>query len=221
MKVTVVIPTWNEAGCIESVISEIPRDVVDEIIVVDGHSTDGTAEIVKRIDGVTLLIQDGKGFGSAIAQGFKAAGGDAIVVLDGDGSHNPADIPKLVDKIDEGYDYVMAARYRPGSRSEDDTFVRYFGNMFFTFLVNVLYKTNISDSLYLFTCIRRTALSGIKLRSRGFEFCVELLVKAHKAGLKIAEVPSNERPRYSGASKVNAFRHGIVILFEILRARKY
>jgi glycosyltransferase involved in cell wall biosynthesis len=221
MKVTAVIPTWNEAGCIARMIGEIPRDVVSEIIVVDGHSPDGTADIVKKIDGVTLLMQEGKGFGAAIAQGFRAATGDAIIVLDGDGSHNPADIPKLVEKVAEGYDYVMAARYRPGSRSEDDTFVRYFGNMFFTFLVNVLYKTNVSDSLYLFTCIRRTALEKITLRSRGFEFCIELLVKAHKAGLKIAEVPSSERSRFSGASKVNAFRHGFVILLEILRARKY
>jgi len=221
MKVSVIIPTLNEAGCIERVINEIPKDVVDEILVVDGHSTDGTVDIVKKIDGVKLIMQRGKGFGSAFIQGIEKAKGDIVVLADGDGSHNPADIPKLVDKIKEGYDYVMAARYRPGSRSEDDTFIRYFGNMFFTFLTNVIHKTNVADSLYLFTAIRKEAFKNIELKSKGFEFCIEILVKAHKAGLKLAEVPSIERKRYSGLSKVNAFKHGLVILWEIFKARKY
>ena len=220
MKVSVVIPTLNEAECIERVINEIPKDVVDEIIIVDAHSPDGTAEIVRKM-GHKVIRQEGKGFGSAFVQGMEKAEGDIIVLLDGDGSHNPADIPKLVEGVIEGYDYVLAARYRPGSRSEDDTFIRFFGNMVLTFLTNLLHKVYVSDSLYLFTAIKKEAFRNIELKSKGFEFCTEILVKAHKAGLKIAEVPSIERKRYSGFSKVNAFKHGFIILWEIFRARKY
>ena len=220
MKVSVVIPTLNEAECIQKVINEIPLDVVDEIIIVDAHSPDGTAEIVRKM-GHKVIMQEGKGFGSAFVQGMEKAEGDIVVLLDGDGSHNPADIPKLVEGVKDGYDYVMAARYRPGSRSEDDTFIRFFGNMVLTFLTNLLHKVYVSDSLYLFTAIKKEAFRNIELKSKGFEFCTEILVKAHKAGLKIAEVPSIERKRYSGFSKVNAFKHGFIILWEIFRARKY
>lgn len=220
MKVSVVIPTLNEAGCIERVINEIPLSVVNEIIVVDANSPDGTAEIVSKM-GHKVILQEGKGFGSAFVQGMEKAEGDIVVLLDGDGSHDPADIPKLVEGVKEGYDYVMAARYRPGSRSEDDTFIRFFGNMVLTFLTNLLHKVYVSDSLYLFTAIRKEAFRNIELKSKGFEFCTEILVKAHKAGLKIAEVPSIERKRYSGFSKVNAFKHGFIILWEIFKARKY
>lgn len=221
MKVSVVIPTLNEAGCIEKVLAEIPRDIVNEIIVVDGHSIDGTADIIRKIPYVKLIMQNSKGFGSAFIQGAKEASGDIIVLADGDGSHNLSDIPKLVTKIQEGYDYVLAARYRPGSRSDDDTFIRYFGNMLFTFLINVMHKVYISDSLFLFTALRKESLDKLNLKSQGFEFCVEILVKAHKAGLNIAEIPSVERKRFSGFSKVNAFKHGITILFEIIKSLRY
>ena len=96
-------------------------------------------------------------------------------------------------------------------------FIRFIGNKLFTWLTNFIHHTNVSDSIYLFTAITRGGLNKLKLKSHGFEFCAEILIKAHRAGLKFTEVPTIERKRFSGKSKVNAFLHGLKILQMILR----
>ncbi len=218
MKVSLVIPTLNESSCIEKTLSEIPRGAVDEVIIVDGHSTDNTADIVRKL-GYGVIMQKTKGYGGAFSEGIEASTGDIVVLMDADGSHNPTDIPLLVEKIKEGYDYVLAVRYAPGSRSDDDTVIRHTGNMFFTFLVNLIHRTFISDALYLYTAIRKDKFHLIKPKSLGFEYCVEILIRAHKAGLRIAQVPSAERLRMGGKSKVNALLDGLRIMRVILFLR--
>lgn len=219
MKVSVIFPTRNEQGCIGRVLREVPREVVDEIIVIDGHSTDRTAEESKSElrPSDRFVMQKGKGYGGAFREAFDIATGDVIIMMDADGSHDPKDIPAIVDKVERGYEYVMASRYAPGGRSDDDTFIRWFGNRFFTWLTNVVHSTRVTDSLYLYTAITRDGLNKLNLHTDGFEFCTEILVKAHRAGLKFAEVPAIERARFAGKSKVNAFWHGLKILRMILR----
>lgn len=220
MKVSLVIPTRNEEGSIGRLLNGVPYEVVDEIIVVDGNSTDNTAREVRkklRPKKDKLILQKGQGYGGAFLEGFAEARGDVVVMMDGDGSHDPSDIPALIEKVRKGYEYVMASRYAPGGKSEDDTVVRWFGNRLFTWLTNIIHGTKVTDSLYLFTAITREGLKKLKLESTGFEFCTEILVKAHRAGLKFAEVPVVERARFTGASKVNALWHGFKILLMILR----
>lgn len=220
MKISLVIPTRNEAGAIGRVLKEIPLKKIHEIIVVDGHSTDGTAKEVKallRSGKDRFILQKKKGFGNALKQAFKEASGDVIVILNGDGSQNPKDIFKLTKKVEEGYDYIMASRYGNGASSDDDTIVRFIGNRTLTFLTNFLHKTNVSDSLYFYTAITRKGLNKLSLKSPGFEFCIEMLIKAHKAGLKFAEVPTHERARFAGISKVSAVSAGWKILKVILK----
>ena len=219
MKVSVIFPTRNEEGCIGRVLREVPREVVDEIIVIDGRSTDHTEEEAKVELRPTdkFVIQKGKGYGGAFREAFDIATGDVIIMMDADGSHDPKDIPAIVDKVERGYEYVMASRYAPGGRSDDDTFIRWFGNRFFTWLTNVVHSTRVTDSLYTYTAITRDGLNKLNLRTDGFEFCTEILVKAHRAGLKFAEVPAIERARFAGKSKVNAFWPGRKILRMILR----
>lgn len=219
MKVSVIFPTRNEEGCIGRVLREVPREIVDEIIVIDGHSTDRTAEEAKieLRPSDRFVIQKGKGYGGAFREAFDIASGDVIIMMDADGSHDPKDIPAIVDKVERGYEYVMASRYAPGGRSDDDTFIRWFGNRFFTWLTNAVHSTRVTDSLYLYTAITREGLNKLNLKTDGFEFCTEILVKAHRAGLKFAEVPAIERARFAGKSKVNAFWHGLKILRMILR----
>lgn len=218
MKVSLLIPTRNEEGCIGKVLREVPRDIVDEIVIVDGQSTDKTVEEVRvnLREGDKLHIQRGKGYGAAFIESFEIATGDVLIFMDADGSHDPKDIPKLVAKIQEGHEYVMASRYASGGHSYDDTIIRWMGNRFFTWLTNVLHGTNVTDSLYLFTAITKEGLNKLSLVSPGFEFCTEIVVKAHRAGLRFAEVPAVERARYQGKSKVNAFWHGLKILRMIL-----
>lgn len=220
MKVSLVIPTLEEAGCIEAVLSQVPKNSVDEILIVDAYSRDGTADIVRKL-GYRVIMQEGRGFGDAFSLGVSNATGDIIILMDGDGSHNPADIPKLVSKIKGGYDYVLASRYCKGSKSYDDTMVRHIGNKIFTFLICLLHRMKITDSLYLFTAIRKEVFDKVKIESKGFEYCVEILVKVHKAGFKMDEIPSIERKRYSGYSKVKSMKHGLKILMEIFKSVSY
>lgn len=220
MKVSLIIPTRNEEGCIGRVVKEIPRKIVSEVIIVDGHSSDKTVKEARSALGSKdkIFVQRGMGYGAAFLEGFKVATGDVIIMMDADGSHNPADIKKIINKFNDGYDYVMASRYMKGGRSEDDTMVRFIGNKVFTFLTNVVHGTNVTDSLYLYTAISKKGLSKLHLVSPGFEFCTEIVVKAFKAGLKFGEVPAIERARFAGKSKVNSLVHGWKILRMILRS---
>ncbi len=219
MKVSVVIPTKNEEGAIGRVLKEIPKNIISEIIVIDGYSTDATAKESKaglRPGKDKFILQKKKGFGNALIQAFKVASGDVIIIMNADGSHNPKDISRLLGKIKQGYDYVIASRYAKGGRSDDDTIIRFIGNRTLTFLTNLVHRTNASDSLYFFTAIRRSGLNKIHPKSPGFEFCIEILIMAHKEGLKFAEVPVIERASFS-KSKVNAFSVGYKILRKILQ----
>ena len=219
MKVSLIIPTKNESGAIGSVLKEVPKNIIDEIIVIDGHSKDNTASEVKaelRVGKDKFILQKKGGFGNALLEAFKEASGDVFIILNGDGSQNPKDIPRLLERIKQGYDYVIATRYAEGARSDDDTTIRFIGNRVLTFLTNLIHRTNVSDSLYFFTAITHRGLKKIRPKSPGFEFCIEILIRAHKAGLKFAEVPVIERASFS-KSKVNAFWVGLKILEKILQ----
>lgn len=219
-KVTLIFPTRNESGCIGHVLQEVPRHLVDEILIVDGHSTDDTVRVAKkylRPKADRIVAQKGTGYGSAFIQGIKIAKGDVIIMMDADGSHNPSDIPFLLQKIDQGYEYVMSSRYAIGARSFDDTFVRWFGNQLFTKLTNIIHDMRVTDSLYLLTAAWKKDLLKLNLKAPKFEFCTEIIIKASKAGLRFAEVPAIERARYSGKSKVFAPLDGLKILLAIFQ----
>jgi len=219
MKVSVIIPTYNEEGCIGRVLRETPREVVDEVIIVDGHSTDKTLQEVRAAlrPQDKLIMQKGSGYGGAILEGIEKATGDVVIIMDADGSHNPKEISAFLEKVEQGYEYVMASRYAPGAKSEDDTIIRWIGNQVFTWLTNIVHKTKVTDVLYLYAAITRDGLQKLNLKSTGFEFCIEILVKAHCAGLKFAEIPTVERARFAGKSKLNAFWDGFRVLGTILR----
>ena len=217
-RVSLIIPALNEEGGIGKTIAEVPRDFVDEIIVIDGHSTDNTVQEVQRALGANdkVIIQKREGFGGALFDGIELAQGETIIIMDADGSHNPNDIPRLLSKLDENT-LVMASRYGKGGKSDDDTSVRRFGNWLFTKLINIVHGVNVTDSLYLFVAISRKNFQKLNLQSHGFSICIEFLVKAKQAGLRFEEIHAIERPRLHGESKVNAFRDGWKILKMILK----
>lgn len=216
MKVSLIIPTRNEANSLERIIKEIPAGFVDEIVVSDGHSTDGTRELAERL-GCKVIIQEGRGYGLGIRTGIKHCRGDVIIFMDADGSQNPADIPRLLEKIREGYDVGWGSRYLGRGKTADDTWLRYFGNKFFTFLTGFIHGLWVADILYTFAAFKKDIFDKINLESPGFELCVELPVKAHKAGFKFGQVPCIERKRMAGETKVNELIDGYKILKAILK----
>lgn len=216
LKASVVIPCLNEVGSIGAVLNDIPKESVFEVLVADGGSTDGTQVLVTKL-GYQIVTQKIKGFGAAIQAGIEKAGGDVIIILNADGSQNPKDISKLLDKINEGYDLVLASRYLPGGGSEDDTLLHLIGNKLFTFLGNILYRVNVSDILYFFLAARKEVFDKTKPSCPHAGYCVEVPIKAKRAGFKIGEIPSFEKRRTAGKAKVHAFRTGFKIFMTILK----
>lgn len=218
MKVSLVIPAMNEEGCLSRFCPEIAALNFHEVIVVDGHSSDNTVAVAKQFGFITMT-QPGRGYGDAVRAGYARATGDVIAMLDADGSQDPADFPKMVRGLSDGYDMVIGTRYAPGGMTHDDTPVRALGNWLFTRAYNLLFWQNLTDSLYVQCVFRRELLEKMTLEANDFSLCIELTVKAAMAGAKIGEVPCHERGRYDGESKVHALWDGFRILGFMLKLR--
>jgi glycosyltransferase involved in cell wall biosynthesis len=219
LSISVVIPTKNEVRNIAWVISRIDP-IVDELIIVDGLSTDGTVDIVKamRPDAVVVLHPI-PGKGEAVRAGFAAATGDLVVMLDADGSMDPGEIQGFVEQLAAGHDVVKGSRFLPGGGTTDMTWLRRLGNQVFVRLSNALMGSRHTDLCYGYTAFRRSRLQELRLTSSGFEIETELVLKSQRAGLAIVEVPSFESPRRFGTSNLNTFRDGWRVLRLIGRYR--
>lgn len=218
-RISVVVPTLNEAGNLPHVFAKLPEDIF-EIVLVDGNSTDGTVEIARELyPDIRVVGQTGRGKGNALAAGFAACRGDVIVMLDADGSADPAEIPRFVDALKEGADFAKGSRFLEGGGSSDISPLRWLGNRFFGLLVNFLYGTRYSDLCYGYNAFRTSCLPAIDVDCDGFEVETLINVRVAKAGLDVVEVPSFEFDRLHGESHLHAFRDGFRVLRTILRER--
>jgi len=217
--VTVIIPALNEEKSIADVIRKLNQMNYHSILVVDGNSKDRTVEIAKEL-GADIILQNGRGKGNALRQVFNHAGldGDAIVMMDADGSMDPKEIPLLVESLNGGADLVKGSRFLLGGYSEDMNLIRRVGNLLFVFLVNLFWSAEYTDLCYGFGVFRRPALNKLypHLESKSFEIETEIFVKAKKLGLRVGEIPSIELRRLHGKSNLNAFRDGCRILRTII-----
>ncbi len=213
--VSLIIATYNEEESIAYVLDEISNYHFFEIIIVDNSSTDKTVNIAKNYN-VKIISQSGKGWGSAVVEGFTAAKGEYVTYMDGDGSYNPKGILEMVEKIDE-YDFVCCSRYKFNNKSEDDTLFRAIGNKIFTYICNKFLNLKISDSLFFYPLIRKTDFDKIKPLSTNFGICVEIPLLLARNNLSYTDILSLERKRYAGKTKVNAISDGFKILIEILK----
>jgi glycosyltransferase involved in cell wall biosynthesis len=218
--VSLIIPALNEAANIEWVLRRIGSGVADEVLLVDGLSLDDTVAIAKATMADIVMVHERRpGKGAALRAGFAAATGDIIVMLDADGSMDPAEISMFTDAVRSGYDFVKGSRHLPDAGSEDLTFLREFGNKALGTAVNVLYGTKFTDLCYGFMAFRRDCLDALDLTADGFEIETQMVVNAVKAGLRIAEVPSFELMRRSGQSNLRTFRDGRRVLRTLLQER--
>jgi glycosyltransferase involved in cell wall biosynthesis len=217
--VSVVIPALNEQHNIGWVLERLPS-TVDEVILVDGYSTDRTVEIARaaRPD-IVVVKQATRGKGSALRAGFQAATSDFIVMIDADGSMDPGEIHRYVTPLLNGYDLVKGSRFLDGGGSTDLTPIRRFGSKAFVHITNALFLVRFTDLCYGFCSFRRDCLKALALTTHGFEIETEIAVHAAKAELRIAEVPSMEQERRSGVSKLHAFRDGQRVLRTLIRER--
>jgi glycosyltransferase involved in cell wall biosynthesis len=231
-KVSVIIPTLNEARNLPYVFSKLPP-ALHEVIIVDGHSVDDTVAIARRLRlDVRIVTQSRSGKGNALACGFAAATGDIIAMVDADGSADPGEIPAFVQALMGGADYAKGSRFVAGGGSSDITRLRKAGNWVLSGLVNVLCGTRYSDLCYGYNVFWRRHVpvfgldaeapapaDGTRLWGDGFEIETLINIRVAQAGLKVKEIASYEHSRIHGVSNLNAASDGWRVLRTILVER--
>lgn len=215
-KVTVIIPTLNEAKNLPSVFANMPL-WVHEVIIVDGHSTDDTPAVARSLHHAVRIVSEPKrGKGAALRAGFRAATGEIIVTIDGDGSMDPAEIIVFVASLLSGADFAKGSRFIQGGGTADMSMFRMLGNWGLTQIVRVLYGSEFSDLCYGYNAFWKRHLPLLNLDCDGFEIETALNLSALRSGVRIIEVPSFEKNRISGVSNLRVVSDGFRVLATIL-----
>ena len=228
--VSVVIPTLNEERNLPYVFAKLPASI-NEVVLVDGGSVDRTVEVARELRPDVVVVQQTRtGKGNALACGFRVSTGDIIVMIDADGSTDPAEIPLFVEKLVAGADFVKGSRFSHGGRSDDITRLRRLGNDGLNVVVNVLFKTHFTDLCYGYNAFWRSVIptldlpdtglprraDGGKLWGDGFEVETMINIRAAVDGMRVGEVGSVEHRRIHGVTNLNTFRDGLRVLRTIL-----
>ncbi len=209
MRVSVVIPTHNEAQSIGRVLADLPADIVTEVLVVDSNSTDGTAEIAAKM-GARVLREPRRGYGRACLTGLAGANNpDIVVFLDGDYSDRPQELPLLLTPIIEGRaDITLGSRLGKQSIRGALPWHSVFGNRLAAVLIRLLYGLKISD-LGPFRAVRADVIRRIDLQENTYGWAVEIVLKGALGGFRIVEVPVSYYPRI-GKSKISGTLRGTI-----------
>lgn len=198
------------------IMPRVKREWVDEIIVVDGNSTDGTCEYAEKM-GYRLIRQKTKGIVNGYFEALDVAIGDIVITFSPDGNSIPELIPALIDKMKEGYDMVIVSRYREGAKSIDDDPVTAFGNWLFTTLINFLFGGHYTDSLVMFRAWRKEIVQAFDRHSAVAGIEPQTSIECAKAKLRVTEIPGDEPRRIGGMRKLIPWYHGFEILKLIVK----
>lgn len=219
-RVNVIIPTLNEEKNVCDIINRLKQVGCKNILIIDGHSEDSTVEFARKL-GAKVILQNGKGKGGALRQAFEESilDGDVIVIMDADGSMPPEELPLFTEAVKKGVDVVKGSRFLPCGGSEDLTPIRRVGNRILTGVLNFLFLTHYTDLCYGYMAFKKEALNKLSshLKSENFEIETEICIKSKTLGLRVLEIPSVERARLNGTSKLNTFRDGFRILTLLLK----
>ena len=218
-KTTLVILTRNEITGLKALIRKIPFETVDEFFAVDYKSTDGTVEFFKK-NQIPVIAQKASGRGEAFKIAVEKAHGDFLVFFSPDGNENPADIPRLINLLKEGYGLAIASRFIKNSRNEEDDKIlkfRAWANMAFTLAVRLFWGGQVTDTINGYRAIRKDLFKKLKLDAAGFAIEFQMTIRVLKAGAKIAEIPTIEGNRIGGKSSSAAIPTGIKFIAYLLR----
>lgn len=228
MTVTLLALTLNEIEGVKAILPQIDRSWYDQLLVLDGGSTDGTIEWC-RDNGYTVYVQQCQGIRFAYIEALPIITGDVVVTISPDGNCPPEAIPKLVTKIEDGYDLAIGSRYLGDARSDDDDLITGFGNWLFTKTVNLLHGGQYTDAMVIFRAFRKRLIYELDLdKEESYQLLEQLFhtvisweplmsVRAAKQRMKIAEVPVGEPPRIGGKRKLQIFRWGAAYYCQFIR----
>ncbi len=237
MQTTLIVMTLNEIDGMKAIMPQVNRSWCDQILVVDGGSTDGTVEWARE-NGYEVYVQQQKGIRNGYLEAWHLVRGDAVITFSPDGNCVPEVIPDLIAKMNEGYDMVIASRYLGDARSDDDDLLTGFGNWFFTATINLLYRGHYTDVMGIYRAYNKDLIHKLDLDSdryfsfveklfrcgtRGISWEPPLSMLALKYGYRISEVPGPEPARLGGKRKLRVFSWGgafyLQFLMEFFRPR--
>jgi glycosyltransferase involved in cell wall biosynthesis len=230
MKVTLLVPTLNEIVGLKQVMPAVRKDWYDQLIILDGGSTDGTIEYAKS-QGWEVYVQRERGLRKAYTEVLPMIKGDVLVTFSPDGNCLPEKIPELVAKMKEGYDMVICSRYFGGARSDDDDAMTGFGNWIYTKTVDVLFGGRYTDMMGIYRAYTKKLIYDLDLLSNeGYEGAERMFnthiswepllsIRAAKKGCRVAEIGGDEPKRVGGERKLQVWRWGAAFIYQIVRER--
>lgn len=224
MKISVIIPAYNEKGTIEEILRRVQATgIADEIIVVDDGSVDGTRQVLSALDGRgqvrVILHERNQGKGAAVVTGIQAAGGEVLLIQDADLEYDPRDIPRLLVPIEEGIaDVVYGSRFLGGPR-RPVMFWHMVANKVLTLMTNVLYNNILTDMETGYKVFRREVVQGMKIKARRFDFEPEFTAKILKRKVRLYEVPISFNPRDYDEGKKIGLKDAFAAVWTLLKYR--
>lgn len=226
MKLSVIIPIYNEKATIRPLLNRIGRirlPVEREIVIVDDGSTDSTRDLLRTLQSpeITLCFhRENQGKGAAVRTGLSVVSGDIVLIQDGDLEYDPADYPKLIQPIiDKRARVVYGSRILGGNKASYLRF--YWGGRFLSSLANLIYGIRITDESTCYKVFDATLLKGLELRCKGFEFCPEVTAKVSRLGEPIIELPISYAPRSIAEGKKIRWTDGLIAVWTLFRYRKW
>jgi glycosyltransferase involved in cell wall biosynthesis len=228
MKITLLIPTLNEAIGMRAIMPKVKREWVDQILVVDGNSKDGTADIAREM-GYDVVLQKSPGIRGAYMDALPHIKGDVILTFSPDGNSIPELIPECIKKIKEGYDMVIVSRYAPGAKSYDDDAVTSFGNWLFTTCINVIHRAKYTDAMVIYRAYPKKLIYDLDLdKDASYSFEEKLFrtkiswepllsIRAAKRRLQTIDIPGDEPVREGGERKLQVLKWGAAYMFQVWR----
>ncbi|MBF0510867.1 MAG: glycosyltransferase [Candidatus Omnitrophica bacterium] len=228
MKTTLLVPTLNEAVGMRAVMPKVKKEWVDQVLIVDGNSKDGTADIAREM-GYDVVMQKSPGIRGAYMDALPFIKGDVILTFSPDGNSIPELIPECLLKIKEGYDMCIVSRYAKGAKSYDDDVITAFGNWLFTGSINLLHRAHYTDAMVIYRAYPKQLIYDLDLdKDASYSFEEKLFktkiswepllsIRAAKRRLKLIDIPGDEPAREGGERKLQILKWGAAYMFEIWR----